>query len=156
MKKLGSMSDDELKDKLKNNYGIEVFRTDLLIETSLLNWRVIFELKDTTFLSSCLFKTRKEGGWIEEFYIYATPIYNKIIMLVDSNCPEYLFIDPSDLIDPIKDYLINTNINLFDSLNNCITTNISTDYYDGSNMISTTASPMFLNSPKNLNITTSI
>ena len=114
MKKLRqlSSSDDELETKLKNNYGIEVFSSELLKETSLLNWRVIFELKNTIFLTSGVFKTKKEGGWIEEFYIYTLPVYANTVFLVSSNCPEYLFIDPSDLVDPIKEYLEGTNTNL--------------------------------------------
>lgn len=136
------MSNDELKIKLKNNYGIEVFSTELLKEISLLNWRVIFELKNAIYLTSSLFKTNKERGWIEEFYIYTIPVYANIIFLVSSNCPEYLFVDPSDLIDPIKKYLEKTNINFFNRLNyNTSGISISNDLRS---YISSTSSSMLL------------
>ena len=134
MKKLGQLiSDSDLENKLKINYGIDIFSTELLKETSLLNWRVIFELKNTLYLNSSLFKTKKEGGWIEEFYIYTMPIYSSIIFLVSDNCPEYLFVDPADLVDPIKEYIEGTSINLYNSLNLSLSSDISYNSYASNN-----------------------
>lgn len=141
MKKLGQLiSDSDLENKLKINYGIDIFSTELLKETSLLNWRVIFELKNTLYLSSSLFKTKKEGGWIEEFYIYTMPIYSSIIFLVSDNCPEYLFVDPADLVDPIKEYIEGTSINLYNSLNLSLNSNVNYDDLKNSYISTTTSS----------------
>lgn len=103
---------DELREKLESESYIRKVEEDGF-KISFLGWKVISEV-DNHFImtNNALFKTTNKG-WISEFYIAVIQILNKTVFLVDDDCPEYLFLDPTSLTDPICNFLKKTDEIMF-------------------------------------------
>lgn len=96
----------DIENLLKDNY-IELIVDEASTEILNKNWKIILEKTDTSSfngLPGYLFRT-KEEGWVFNFYILVVKFNKKILYMVDSNCPESLFKDPSSFLDPISNYI---------------------------------------------------
>lgn len=103
---------DELREKLESESYIRKVEEDGF-KISFLGWKVISEV-DNHFImtNNALFKTTNKG-WISEFYVAVIQILNKTVFLVDDDCPEYLFLDPTSLTEPICKFLKKTDEIMF-------------------------------------------
>ena len=91
------------------------------LEKNMTGWRVLCNLgqKNMNNLSSFNFFKTNNKAWVSEFYFTIVTIINQRVLLVSPECPEYLFIDPSDLVDAFNEYeeeVNNSVINLFEDL----------------------------------------
>ena len=91
------------------------------LEKNMTGWRVLCNLgqKNMNNLSSFNFFKTNNKAWVSEFYFTAVTIINQRVLLVSPECPEYLFIDPSDLVDVVREYEVELNegvMKLFDDL----------------------------------------
>ena len=89
------------------------------LEKNMTGWRVLCNLgqKNMNNLGSFNFFKTDNKAWISEFYFTIVTIINQRILLVSPECPEYLFIDPSDLVDVVGEYEVELNegvMKLFD------------------------------------------
>lgn len=91
------------------------------LEKNMTGWRVLCNLgqKSINNLGSFNFFKTNNKAWVSEFYFITVTIINQRILLVSPECPEYLFIDPSDLVDVVREYEVELNegvMKLFDDL----------------------------------------
>lgn len=76
------------------------------LEKNMTGWRVLCNLgqKNVNNLSSFNFFKTNNKAWVSEFYFTAVIIIDQRVLLVSPECPEYLFIDPSDLVNAFNEY----------------------------------------------------
>lgn len=76
------------------------------LEKNMTGWRVLCNLsqKNMNNLSSFNFFKTNNKAWVSEFYFTTVTIIDQRVLLVSPECPEYLFIDPSDLVNVFNEY----------------------------------------------------
>lgn len=89
------------------------------LKKNMTGWRVLCNLgqKNMNNLSSFNFFKTNNKAWVSEFYFTTITIIDQRVLLVSPECPEYLFIDPSDLVDVVGEYEVELNegvMKLFD------------------------------------------
>ena len=84
------------------------------LKKNMTGWRVLCNLdqKNMNNLSSFNFFKTNNKAWVSEFYFTAVTITDQRVLLVSPECPEYLFIDPSDLVNAFNEYE--------EEVNNCV------------------------------------
>ena len=94
-------------EALKKNYIEKVSEEERIkLEKDMTGWRVLCNLgqKNMNNLSSFNFFKTNIKAWVSEFYFTAVTIIDQRVLLVSPECPEYLFIDPSDLVNAFNEY----------------------------------------------------
>lgn len=134
---------DKVNDKssVLEKYCIEKVSSEEAekLEKDMTGWRVLCNVgqKNMNNLSSFHFFKTNIKAWVSEFYFTVVTIINQRVLLVSPECPEYLFIDPSDLVNAFNEYEEEVNggvIKLFEDWikigkNSDIVSSANTYYY---------------------------